>query len=139
MAAESGTENLVIEPEVVDPGEFDARSAPVHDNTGWRYRYIRKLLETVPFEFQFFQAVRLLERLQPERQAIGRFVSPRFEAVRFAATPRLAFPASQVHGLTFHDDNPPVMLVMDGLRVSAASRHARGRSSTCCPYAGRHR
>lgn len=114
MASESGTENPVIEPEFNDALELDAAGAPAlpeFDNTAWRYRHIRKLLETVPWEFQFFQAVRLLERLQPKRQAIGRFVAPRFEAVRFTATPRLAFPPSQIHGLTFHDDNPPLMQV----------------------------
>jgi type VI secretion system protein ImpH len=109
MAAESGTENPVIKPEIVEPEivEEDDR----FNNEPWRYRLVRKLLETVPWEFQFFQAVRLLERVQPDRQPIGRFIPPSQEAVRFGATPRMAFPPSQLYALTFRDKGPPLMLV----------------------------
>ena len=120
MAAESGTEDTVVTPELVDDSydgdqgsgrSVSAQDPEVFDNTAWRYRHLRKLIETVPWEFQFFQAVRLLERLQPDRKAIGRFVSPRFEAVRFVVTPRMAFPASQIHGITWPDDGPPLMMI----------------------------
>src|SRR5450631_1049603 len=113
MAAESGTEDPVVDAGLDEDVETEARSVPaeVIDNTAWRYRHIRKLLETVPWEFQFFQAVRLLEHMQPDRQPIGKFVSPRFEAVRFGATPRLAFPPSQLYALAFREDGPPMMQI----------------------------
>ena len=116
MASESGTENPVVVPIATDPlanevalMQLEDGGVPEVDNSGWRYRNIRKLLETVPFEFQFFQAVRLLERLQPERQPIGRLGPPAREAMRFAATPRLAFPASQVHAITWREEKSPLM------------------------------
>jgi len=117
MAAESGTEDPVVIPDLID--EMDAleqSEAPVAPSRidpaqAARYAKLRKLIETVPFEFQFFQAVRLLERLQPDRQAIGHFVPPSQEAVRFTATPRIAFPASQLQGLTFQESGPPLMQI----------------------------
>ena len=48
-----------------------------------RYSAIEALLHKTPQEFQFFQAVRLLERLYPDRAPVGRFVSPSKEVVRF--------------------------------------------------------
>ncbi len=48
------------------------------------------------FEFDFFQAVRLLARLFPERKAIGDRSRPSEEFVRFSAWLSLAFPASAV-------------------------------------------
>ncbi len=50
-----------------------------------RYGAIEALLRRVPYEFEFFQAVRLLERMLPNRAPVGRFVSPGREVVRFSA------------------------------------------------------
>lgn len=52
-----------------------------------------------PNAFEFFQAVRLLERLNPLRRPVGHFGEPADEAVRFAATPDTAFPASEIQSL----------------------------------------
>ena len=41
-----------------------------------RYSAIEAILHKTPQEFQFFQAVRLLERFYPNRAPVGRFVSP---------------------------------------------------------------
>lgn len=60
---------------------------------------IRKLLETEPQSFQFFQAVRLLEKLLPERERVGGFVQPGREVVRFRAHPSMVFPASEIQSL----------------------------------------
>ncbi|HEY3928407.1 MAG TPA: type VI secretion system baseplate subunit TssG [Candidatus Koribacter sp.] len=60
---------------------------------------IRKLLETEPQNFQFFQAVRLLEKLLPERERVGAFVPPDREVVRFRAHPSMVFPASEIQSL----------------------------------------
>ena len=79
-----------------------------------RYAQVQRLLRTVPWEFQFFQAVRLLEQMQPGRQTIGRFVTPTREVVRFRATPMMAFPASQIQGLIWtedDDDRQPVLML----------------------------
>ncbi|HEV2864851.1 MAG TPA: type VI secretion system baseplate subunit TssG [Pyrinomonadaceae bacterium] len=59
------------------------------------------LLFAEPYRFEFFQAVRLLERLLPEREPVGKSGgSPAGEVVRFRTHASLAFPASQIHSLT---------------------------------------
>ena len=58
-----------------------------------------------PFEIGFFQAVRLLRRLLPDGNAVGRFFPPATETVRFIANPSLAFPASEIQELTLPADN----------------------------------
>jgi type VI secretion system protein ImpH len=58
-----------------------------------------------PYRFQFFQAVRLLERLFPERLPVGRVseeeqvIAPSREVARFRTHASLRFPPSQVHDL----------------------------------------
>src|SRR6266436_3832401 len=80
MAAESGRENPSL-----------GALAPPE-----RYAAVEELLRETPFEFEFFQAVRLLERLYPQRAPVGRFVSPSREVVRFGAHASFPFPASQI-------------------------------------------
>ncbi len=58
-----------------------------------------------PFRFGFFQAVRLLRRLFPGRNPVGRFFPPTTEAVRFVANPSLAFPASEIQELSLPSDS----------------------------------
>ncbi len=72
----------------------------------------RELFEA-PYRFDFFQAVRLLERRSPSRKRIGREGSPRQEAVRFHAVRGLAFPASAIQRLEDSDDpdRPPAMSI----------------------------
>jgi len=69
------------------------------------------VLDREPFRFDFFQAVRLLERISPERKPVGRFVNPSLEAARFGATPSLNFPASQIQNLTRPEGGPPFLRV----------------------------
>jgi type VI secretion system protein ImpH len=66
-----------------------------------------------PFRFDFFQAVRLLERARPDRAAVGSDGPPRREVVRFRAVPGLTFPASAIHALEPPEepDAPPTMTV----------------------------
>jgi type VI secretion system protein ImpH len=53
------------------------------------------------YRFDFFQAVRLLERLYPQRQPVGRGnTTPADEVVRFRTRPSLAFPPSQLYSIT---------------------------------------
>src|SRR5262249_40042854 len=52
------------------------------------------------FQFDFFQAVRILEQLAPERVAVGRAGPPFQEVVRFKAHASLSFPPSVIANLT---------------------------------------
>jgi len=52
-----------------------------------------------PWSFDFFQALHLLERLQPDRAAVGAFADPRQEAARLTTTTSVAFPASEIQAL----------------------------------------
>ncbi len=72
---------------------------------------LKELLETEPFRFHFFQAVRLLERIAPERESVGQFVHPDREVVRFAANQSTAFPASEIQSLAPAEGKPPRMSV----------------------------
>lgn len=56
------------------------------------------------FRFDFFEAVRVLERLLPERQPVGRGAAPEREVVRFRSRVSLSFPASAIHEITQHED-----------------------------------
>jgi type VI secretion system protein ImpH len=59
----------------------------------------QKLAER-PYEFSFFQAVRLLQRVQDGGNPVGYFSEPSREAVRFGADPTLAFPPAEIKSLT---------------------------------------
>ncbi len=49
-----------------------------------------------PYKFEFFQAVRLLEKMFPERSPVTRSVTPQTEVVRFRGNASLRFPPSQI-------------------------------------------
>jgi type VI secretion system protein ImpH len=76
-----------------------------------RFESIRKMLEREPYTVQFFQAVRLLERLYPERNPVGLFVSPSSEVVQFSSVPTLSFPASEIHDLQPGRNGQPRLFV----------------------------
>jgi len=82
-----------------------------------RYSAIEAILHKTPQEFQFFQAVRLLERLYPNRAPVGRFVSPSKEVVRFSAHASFPFPASQIQNIDWSDASsaPCIMINFMGL------------------------
>jgi type VI secretion system protein ImpH len=68
-------------------------------------------LRREPYAFDFFQAVRLLERFLPERTSVGRFAHPESEVARFTVHPSLAFPASQIQSMDCAEDHPVEMTV----------------------------
>lgn len=68
-------------------------------------------LRREPFRFDFFQAVRLLERLLPDRSPVGKFEPPSKEIAHFGAFPSLAFPASQIQSMDWPDHGPLRMIV----------------------------
>ncbi len=73
-------------------------------------------LKTRPERFGFFQAVRLLSRLAPERARVGHDGPPGQEVVRFRTRATLDFPASEVHDLRDapEPERPPEMAVAIG-------------------------
>jgi type VI secretion system protein ImpH len=68
-------------------------------------------LSAEPFSFEFFQAVRLLERMLPERQPVGQFARPSEEVARFRVHPTLSFPASEIQSLSEQNNGQPSMTV----------------------------
>lgn len=64
-----------------------------------------------PYSFDFFQAVRLLEKLCPRRTPVGKFAHPSAEVAHFGAHASLAFPASQIQGLETREDGLVGLLV----------------------------
>ncbi len=64
------------------------------------------MLREDPHSFSFFQAVRLLEQLHPEKSPVGEFARPHLEVVRFGVNPSLAFPAGPIQELTMEGGGP---------------------------------
>lgn len=79
-------------------------AAPVMDGDA-REGMGRELLDDV-HSFRFFQAVRLLQRVHPDRAGVGRFGDPGDEVVRFGANPDLSFPASEIDELEAVSEGP---------------------------------
>jgi type VI secretion system protein ImpH len=77
--------------------EGRTQAAPVSDAAA-REALDRELVDQA-HSFRFFQAVRLLERLHPERTRVGHFGHPADEVVRFGANPDLSFPAGEIQEL----------------------------------------
>ena len=65
------------------------------------------------YGFDFFQAVRLLERLSPDCELVGFDNLPAREVVRFRSHPQLAFQASEIYEIVDRSSKelPPLMTV----------------------------
>ncbi len=76
---------------------------------------MKNLLYSEPYRFSFFQAVRLLERMSPGKEGVGRSVRPGNEIVRFRSHPSLSFPPSEIVDLKApppgQEELPPEMTV----------------------------
>jgi len=74
---------------------------------------MREELFAESYRFEFFQAVRLLERMSREREPVGRAGPPAHEIVRFRTRVSLAFPASAIHEIREgrRPGDPPEMVV----------------------------
>lgn len=72
---------------------------------------IEALLESKPGSFSLFQAVRLLERLHPDRQPVGGYGDPADEVVRFGVPPRFAHPGGEIESVDTGADGPARMAV----------------------------
>jgi type VI secretion system protein ImpH len=95
MAPASGTENPDI-----------ALESPVV-----ALEKVRQALFREPYTFDFFQAVRVLGWLEPDKAPIGRHNHPQKEVVRIGANPILHFPPSAIHSLTERPGGNPEMTV----------------------------
>lgn len=64
------------------------------------------------YSFEFFQAVRLLEKISSERKTVGKTALPHEEIVRFRSRITLDFPSSEVHEIREKEDgSAPEMLI----------------------------
>jgi type VI secretion system protein ImpH len=72
---------------------------------------VEELLRSEPYRFEFFQAIRLLERMAPDRKPLGRFTNPADEVARLGAFPSLAFPASEIQSIEWPEGKPPSLAV----------------------------
>ncbi len=70
-----------------------------------------EVLTSEPYRFEFFQAVRLLTRAFPAREAVGRLANPRQEVLRFSAHASVTFPASEIQALELSNEGPHSMIV----------------------------
>jgi type VI secretion system protein ImpH len=61
---------------------------------------LARVLFDEAYRFDFFQAVRLLERIYAERRPVGRDGEPAREVVRFRTRVSLNFPPSEIHQIT---------------------------------------
>jgi len=81
------------------------------ENAGVTDAEVAGYLTTDSPAFEFFQAVRLLERLYPDRRGVGRFSDPKEEVVHFSSRPVISFPASEIHGVDLPGNRPARMVV----------------------------
>ena len=72
---------------------------------------LRKMFEREPFSFEFFQAIRVLERMQPGRAPIGYFTNPRNEVVRLGCYASMSFPASYIQAVRWKEQEQPFLVV----------------------------
>jgi len=68
-----------------------------------------------PYEFDFFQAVRLLHLLLADRGGVGNIEPPDEEPVRFKTRQSLAFQASSIYSLSADEDPPRMTIAFMGL------------------------
>jgi type VI secretion system protein ImpH len=95
--------------EVVDPA---SAVAPADSGEpAEAMRLLERALRREPTAFGFFQAVRLLERLQRDRAPVGHYADPADEVVRFSVNPAISFPPSEIHALELPSDGPARMSV----------------------------
>ena len=66
-----------------------------------------KKLFDEPYAFEFFQAVRLLEKLYPESSSVGGTALPKDEVVRFRSRIGLDFPSSEIQEIREVDSDGP--------------------------------
>jgi type VI secretion system protein ImpH len=121
MAAESGPQGPDVMPQSTDVIPDDVSDVLTDDfpgemrealpaGTDYYGRWVKEDLSLEPWNFEFFQAVRLLEKFGTGKP-VGRFENPKEEAVRFASNPALVFPPSEIHSLKWSESGQPKLSV----------------------------
>ena len=89
---------------------------------GWRTDHpVKDWLFAEAYRFDFYQAVRLLEQLQPQSDPMAEGDNPDREAVRFQSTIRLDFPASDVEEVAPpSDEKSPAEMQVNFLGLAGA-------------------
>jgi type VI secretion system protein ImpH len=77
------------------------------------------MLEEEPFRVHFFQAVRMLQKMEKERKPVGYFITPQGETIRFSARTSLAFPPSEIYALR-RMENGQVGMTVEFMGLCAA-------------------
>lgn len=108
----------------------DAAQNRPRDERGQVYRSVEERLFDAGQGFDFFQAVRHLERLDRERVAIGHDGPPEAEAVRFRAHISLNFPASAVYEILPATDDVPLPVLVETFFGLAGPQGVLPRSYT---------
>jgi len=80
---------------------------------------LRKMLDEEPFRVHFFQAVRLLQKMERDLKPVGYFITPQGETIRFAARTSLAFPPSEIHDLK-RAENGQMSMTVEFMGLCAA-------------------
>jgi type VI secretion system protein ImpH len=116
MGSQSGTESAVVTgPALLDPTtrstEAESAAGAPAGGTTARAGSLEAALRDHPTSFGFFQAVRLLQQLHPERGRVGLFIDPADEVVRFSVQPSISFPPSEIHSLLMPADGRAQMSV----------------------------
>ncbi len=103
MATESGPQDSDV---ITDwePGANQPTLTP-------KWPLVEAIVRKEPWSFEFFQLVRILERLSGGRTPVGEFGDPRQEVVRFRSNPALQFPPSQISSLEWDGADQPRMSV----------------------------
>jgi type VI secretion system protein ImpH len=73
-------------------------------------RAVREEFRERPTAFGLFQALRLLERMAPDRTPVGGFGDPREEVARLSQNPRLSFPPSEIQEAEVGGDGDAVRI-----------------------------
>jgi type VI secretion system protein ImpH len=93
MATESGDKGIALE---TDEAQF---------------RAVREMLHNEPYRVRFFQAVRMLQRMEKGRGSVGHFSPPQDETIRFASLTTFGFPPSEIYDIERMSSGPLKMTV----------------------------
>lgn len=83
------------------------------------FQNLRKMLDEEPFRVHFFQAVRMIQRMERELKPVGYFVTPQGETIRFSARTSLGFPPSEIYQLQ-RTENGQMSMVVEFMGLCAA-------------------
>jgi type VI secretion system protein ImpH len=72
-----------------------------------------------PTAFEFFQAVRLLHKLRPDRAGVGRDADPAREAVRFRSDTSFVFPEGDIREITAGEPGLPDEMVVKLIGIAS--------------------